>query len=103
MLIAQRVCKIYGSELASPAKAGSPKTTWSIAYRSGKSKKRFVQNLKGRAQSRERAEAARAARRSVPTSSLISLRHKHGQTFTGAAGFDEFCHRQFVTAVAARL
>jgi hypothetical protein len=31
------------------------------------------------------------------------LRHKHGETFAGAAGFDEFGHRQLVAAVAALL
>ena len=39
----------------------------------------------------------------VPGSSLLSLRHKHGEAFAGAAGFDEFGHRQWVTAVAALL
>jgi len=29
------------------------------------------------------------------------LRHEHGETFASAAGFDEFGHRQLVTAVAA--
>jgi len=29
-----------------------------------------------------------------------TLRHKHRETLAGAAGFDEFAHRQFVTAVA---
>ena len=36
-------------------------------------------------------------------SSLLSLRHEHGETFAGAAGFDEFAHRQLVAAVAALL
>src|SRR6266699_4525096 len=100
MLTAQSDCKICGSESASPAKAGSPKTTWSIACRLGKLKKRFVQNPRGRARFAERAEASRTARRSVPGSSLLSLRHEHGETFAGAAGFDEFAHRQFVATVA---
>src|SRR5213078_391302 len=34
---------------------------------------------------------------------FFSLRHKHGEAFAGAAGFDEFAHRQFVAAVAAVL
>src|SRR4029077_17050428 len=58
----------------------------------------------------ERTSAIRPARRKlsgrhggVPSSSLLSLRHKHGQAFAGAAGFDEFAHRQRVTAVAALL
>jgi hypothetical protein len=34
---------------------------------------------------------------------FFSLRHKHGEALAGAAGFDEFAHRQFVAAVAAVL
>src|SRR5213596_3087713 len=101
MLTAQSDCKICGSESASPAKAGSPKTTWSIACRLGKLRRRFVQNPQGRSRFAERAEASRTARRSVPSSSLLSLRHEHGETFAGAAGFDEFGHWQFVATVAA--
>src|SRR6266853_3437223 len=101
MLTTQSDCKICGSESASPAKAGSPKTTWSIACRLGKLRRRFVQNPRGRARFAERAEASRTARRSVPSSSLLSLRHEHGETFAGAAGFDEFAHRQFVATVAS--
>src|SRR6266550_814699 len=103
MLTAQSDCKICGSESASHAKAGSPKTTWSIACRLGKLKKRFVQNPRRRARFAERAEASRTAWRSVPSSSLLSLRHEHGEAFAGATGFDEFGHRQRVTAVAALL
>ena len=51
----------------------------------------------------ERAGSPRTARRSVPSSNLLSLRHKHSETFAGSAGFDEFGHRQLVTAVAALL
>src|SRR6266403_5371090 len=101
MLTAQSDCKICGSESASPAKAGSPKTTWSIACRLGKLKKRFVQNPQGRARFAERAQASRTARRSVTSSSLLSLRHEHRETFAGAAGFDEFAHRPFVAPVAS--
>src|SRR6266403_2232172 len=101
MLTAQSDCKICGSESASPAKAGSPKTTWSIACRLGKLKKRFVQNPRGRARFAERAEASRTARRSVSSSRLLSLRHEHRETFAGAAGFDVFAPLQFVSTVAA--
>src|SRR6266540_2050296 len=103
MLTAQSDCKICGSESASPAKAGSPKTTWSIACRLGKLKKRFVQNPRGRARFAESTEASRTAQRSFPSSSLLSLRHKHSQAFAGAAGFDEFAHWQRVTAVSPLL
>src|SRR6478672_11993059 len=103
MLIAQSGFKICGSESVSRAKAGSPKTTSSIVCRLGKLKKRFVQNPRGRTRFAERAEASRTARRSVPSSSLLSLRHEHGETFAGAPGFDEFAHRQRVTAIAALL
>src|SRR5262245_36489648 len=37
----------------------------------------------------------------LPSLQCFSLRHKHGETFAGAAGFDEFAHWQRVTAVAA--
>src|SRR4029453_8986731 len=103
MLIAPNAFRICGSESASPEKAGSPKTTWSIACRLRKLRRRFVQNQRGRARFAERPEAARTARRSVPNSSLLSLRHEHGETFAGAAGFDEFAHRQFVATVASLL
>src|SRR6266446_5798754 len=103
MLIAPSAFKICGSESVSRAKAGSPKTTWSIACRLGKLKKRFVQNPRGRSRFAERAEASRTARRSIPSSSLLSLRQEHGETFAGAAGFDEFAHRQFVATIAALL
>ena len=33
----------------------------------------------------------------------FSLRHKHGETFAGAPGLDEFAHWQCVTTVAALL
>src|SRR5258705_484277 len=58
MLTAQSDYKICGLESASPARAGSPKTTWSIACRLRKLKKRFVQNPKGRARFAVRAEAS---------------------------------------------
>src|SRR6266446_7066838 len=101
MLTAQSDCKICGSESASPAKAGSPKTTWSIACRLGKLRRRFVQNPQGKARFAESTEASRTARRSVPGSNLLSLRHEHSEAFAGAAGFDEFAHRQFVAKVAS--
>src|SRR6516164_4255631 len=33
----------------------------------------------------------------------VSLRHKHGETFAGAAGLNEFGHRQLMAAIAALL
>src|SRR5258708_19889792 len=103
MLIAPSAFKICGSESVSRVKAGSPKTTWSIACRLGKLKKRFVQNPRGRARFAERARSFTAGRRSVPSSSLLSLRHEHGETFAGAAAFDEFPHRQFVATLTSLL
>ena len=66
MLTAQSDYKICGLESVSLAKAGSPKTTWSIACRLGKLKKRFAQNLKGKVRFAERAE-------SVPAGPAVSL------------------------------
>ena len=39
----------------------------------------------------------------VPLRHALPLRQKHRQAFTGAARFQEFRHRQFVTAITAVL
>src|SRR5215216_7427752 len=101
MLTARSGCKICGSGSASPAKAGSPKMTWSIVCPLRKLRRRFVPNPRGKARFTERAEASRTLWQAGCSSNLQSLRHEHGKTFAGAAGFDEFGHRQRVTAVAA--
>src|SRR5439155_11156512 len=46
-------------------------------------------------------ETSAAARETRALPNTLPLRHKHGETFAGAAGLDEFAHRQFVAAVTA--